>query len=203
MGKSVRMATLVLSLGILAGCASNAGLTGKDGGGWTRLVDDGRGLDNFTTVGEADWSNTNGALQATRGGKDPAYLLSRQSYRDLQLRVEFWASNDANSGIFLRCQSLTKLSEETCYEANIFDTRPDPSYGTGSIVRVARSPTPMPKAGGRWNTYEITMRGTHLTVVLNGQTTVDVDDARFASGPIALQWGAGTVRFRRVEIRSL
>jgi hypothetical protein len=32
----------------------------------------------------------------------------------------------------------------------------------------------MPKAGGRWNTYEITAKGSQLTVVLNGTRIVDV-----------------------------
>jgi hypothetical protein len=40
-------------------------------------------------------------------------------------------------------------------------------------------------------------------VVLNGVKTVDVEDSKFAGGPIALQWGAGTIKFRRVEIRTM
>ena len=58
-------------------------------------------------------------------------------------------------------------------------------------------------AGGRWNTYEITLQGSRLLVVLNGETTVDVEDSQFASGPFALQWGRGTMRFRSVEVRRL
>jgi hypothetical protein len=41
---------------------------------------------------------------------------------------------------------------------NIYDQRPDPSYGTGAIVNFAKV-EPMPKAGGKWNTYEITAKG--------------------------------------------
>ncbi|HEX7785995.1 MAG TPA: DUF1080 domain-containing protein, partial [Methylomirabilota bacterium] len=89
-----------------------------------------------------------------------------------------------------------------CYEANIFDQRPDPTYGTGAIVKVAKV-QPMPKAGGKWNTYDITLRGPRLVVVLNGVKTVDVQDSKLASGPIALQWGRGTIKFRKVEIKPL
>jgi len=39
------------------------------------------------------------------------------------------------------------------------------------------------------------------SLVLDGVTTVDVEDSKFASGPIGLQWGAGTIKFRKVEIR--
>jgi hypothetical protein len=41
-------------------------------------------------------------------------------------------------------------------------------------------------------------------VTLNGVTTVrDAEDAKFARGAIALQYGAGIVKFRNVKIRSL
>jgi hypothetical protein len=118
------------------------------------------------------------------------------------MRVEFWASHDANSGIFLRCADPTKITDKTCYEANIFDQRPDPSYGTGAIVNVAKV-EPMPKAGGQWNTYEITAKGSRLMLTLNGVKTVDVENSQLASGPFALQWGQGVIKFRKVQIRSL
>ena len=182
---------------LLAGCAGTSG-----SGGWTTLVDGSNGLDNFTRVGDANWSAGDGAIQASAGGKDPGYLVSKASYKDFALRAEFWASDDANSGIFLRCANPAVITDENCYEANIFDQRPDPTYGTGAIVKVAKV-DPMPKAGGKWNTYEITASGTRLVLVFNGIKTVDVEDAKLASGPIALQWGRGTIRFRKVEIKSL
>ena len=40
-------------------------------------------------------------------------------------------------------------------------------------------------------------------VVLNGRKTVDTHDAKLASGPFALQWGRGTVKFRKVEVKPL
>ena len=185
------------ALMLLASCT-----TMGDRGAWTTLFDGTRGMDNFTPVGEANWSMTDGALQATQGGKDPAYLVTKQSYTNFTMRVEFWASDDANSGVFFRCKDRTAISDETCYEANIFDQRPDPTYGTGAIVKVA-AVSPMPKAGGKWNTYEITARGPQLILVLNGVKTVEVQDSKLASGPIALQWGRGTIKFRKVEIRPI
>jgi hypothetical protein len=58
-------------------------------------------------------------------------------------------------------------------------------------------------AGGKWNTYEITLKGPQLTVRLNGTVTAQAEDSKLTSGPIALQYMAGTVRFRRVQIRRL
>ena len=187
----------VVALSLAATLAGCAGMRGS-----TVLVDGTRGLDNFSRVGDANWSGVDGAIQATAGGKDPAYLVTKNSYTDFVIRAEFWASDDANSGIFMRCQNPAVITDETCYEANIFDQRPDPTYGTGAIVKVAKV-DPMPKAGGKWNTYEITVRGKRLTLVLNGVKTVDVEDAKLASGPIALQWGRGTIKWRKVEVTPL
>jgi hypothetical protein len=83
---------------------------------------------------------------------------------------------------------------------NIFDQRPDPKYRTGAIVDVAE-PKVRIDTGGRWNSYAISARGPRLVVTLNGQQTVDVQDSKHPSGPIALQRGAGTVMFRNVRIR--
>jgi hypothetical protein len=38
---------------------------------------------------------------------------------------------------------------------------------------------------------------------MNGTKTVDVDDRKFARGPLALQYSAGTVKFKNVRIRTL
>ena len=195
--KKAALTLLAAAAVALGGCAQ-LGI-----GGWTTLVDGTKGLDNFNRVGEADWAGVDGAIQATKGGKDPAYLVTKNSYKDFEMRVEFWSSDDANSGVFVRCQNPNQITDENCYEANIFDTRPDPSYGTGAIVKVAKLNAPMIKAGGKWNTYEITAKGNRLTLVLNGVKTVDVEDSKLASGPFALQWGRGVIKFRKVDIRSL
>ena len=57
--------------------------------------------------------------------------------------------------------------------------------------------------GGKWNTIDITAKGTKLTVLINGMKMVDVNDTKHAKGNIALQYGAGTVKFRNVRLRTL
>lgn len=189
-------------VGLLAAVLSSCA-TGGGARGWASLVNGAEGLAHFNLVGQADWTAADGFIQAVQGGAEPAYLVSKDAYKDFKLRVEFWASDDANSGVFLRCQDPAKPTDETCYEANIFDQRPDPTYATGAIVQVAKIAQPAPKAGGKWNIYEITARGSRLVLVLNGKTTVDIQDTRHASGPFALQWVRGTIKFRKVEIKPL
>ncbi len=191
----------LLSLGLLFGGIAGAAAQAAENG-WTTLIDGTSGIENFNVVGEANWSATDGTIQATEG-PGAAFLVTKESYGDFELRAEFWVSDDANSGIYMRCQDGTTITDRTCYEANIFDQRPDLTFGTGGIVHIAPVAEPFPKAGGKWNTYEITVDGSHLMVTLNGVKTADVEDTQFARGPIALQWARGTVRFRNVQIRPL
>ena len=53
------------------------------------------------------------------------------------------------------------------------------------------------------NTYDITAQRARLVLKLNGTRTVDVQDRKFARGPIALQRTAGVVKFRSVRVRPL
>lgn len=180
----------------LAGCAS------LGGGAWTTLVHGPsiKNLDGYTALGTGNWSFVDGTLQGKGGNM--GYLVTRDSYTDFEIRAEFWADEDCNSGLFLRCQDRNKVTADNSYEVNIFDKRPDPSYGTGAIVNVSKV-SPMPKAANRWNTYEVKAQGDRLQVVLNGVQTADVRDARFKSGPLALQSAGGTIRFRKVQIRAI
>ena len=170
--------------------------------GWVTLIDGTEGMNNFNQLGNANWSGQMSAIQATEGS-GASFLVTKRSYSDFVLRVEFWASNDANSGIFLRCQDSANINDRNCYEANIFDQRPDPAYGTGGIVHIAPVEEPRPKAGDRWNVYKIILQNDHLVVELNGKRTVDVRDGQFSTGPFALQWGRGVMRFRKVEVMEL
>jgi Domain of Unknown Function (DUF1080) len=179
--------------------------------GWVTLFD-GKNFDKFNKIGDANWRIEDGVAVADKGN---GFLVTKDNYTDFQIRAEFWVESDSNSGIFIRCTDPNKIGADNAYEVNIWDARPDPTYGTGAIVNVAKV-DPMPHAAGKWNTYEITAKGSTFTVVLNGQKTVDgVQNSKLASGHIALQHGLGVkdangvpndkgvVKFRKVEIKPL
>jgi 3-keto-disaccharide hydrolase len=197
MTRSVLVSSL-LAIG-LAACSSpsdDAPRTAAMPGEWDTLFD-GTNLDRFERIGDANWQIVNDYVRADSGS---GYLVSDADYDNFDLSLEFWVDVEANSGVFLRCQDRTDVRDTNCYEVNIFDTRPDQTYRSGGIVHFA-APAAVVNTGGRWNAYEITADGPHLVVTLNGVKTVDVDDETYASGPIALQYGAGTVIFRNVRIR--
>lgn len=166
-----RPSLLALSLGLsvfaFAALHMPTSSISQTGDGWTQLFD-GKNLGDWSLVGETNWRVEDGAIVADKvTSKIAAHLVSKAKYKDFMIYAEFWASDDANSGIFLRCQDPTTITDRNCYEANIFDQRKDPTYGTGGIVHFAEV-NPMPKAGGKWNTYEITVKGRQITLVLNG-----------------------------------
>ena len=202
--KRHRLAVATIALA-LAACAQLR-ITGM---GWEALVDGDKGIENFNPLGDANWHPEGGMIVADKG--KAGFLVTKKSYGDFELRAEFYADTDTNSGIFIRCANPQKIGADTCYEVNIWDIRPEPKYGTGAIVDVAAVPVPIKNtAGGKWNTYEITAKGTQLTVKLNGVQTASVQDSKHASGPFALQMGPGVkgvqggpIKWRKVEIRPL
>lgn len=175
----------------------------QSGDGWIPLFDGKSIGDQWNQVGATNWRVEDGAIVADkRTSKEAAHLVSKTKYKDFQILVEFWASDDANSGIFIRCQDSEKITDKSCYEVNIFDQRKDPTYGTGGIVNFAEV-SPMPKAGGKWNTFEITVKGRQITVLLNGQKTVELSNGLFIDGPLTLQHGDGVIKFRKVAIKPM
>ena len=194
---------------LLAACSSMP--SWMPGSGWKTLIDGDKGLENFDRVGDANWRAQDGAIVADKAAGN-SYLVTKNAYKDFQIRAEFWADHNTNSGVFLRLQDRKKIGADNAYEVNIYDKRPGPEYGTAAIVNFAKVPVP-PKylAGGKWNTFEITAKGSNLVVVFNGEKTVDIQEGKFPQGPFALQFGnlapnnapGGAIKFRKVQIREL
>jgi hypothetical protein len=208
MKRLLGIVTALLVIGsAVFGCAQMSSMY-DSATGWTTLVDGEKGLDNFTRAGDANWRAEGGAIVADKG--KGGHLVTKKSYKDFQLKVEFWADPTTNSGIFMRCQDISKITDKSCYEANIFDMRADQTYATGGIVHFAKVLSPQ-KAGGRWNTYDITAKGTQVTVMLNGVKTAEMTHSQFVQGPIGLQFGnrppkgepGGSIKWRKVQIKEL
>jgi hypothetical protein len=210
-------AIAVLSVSLLVvlifALAGSSDLRGEPKGDWITILA-AKSLDNWNpTSGEPNWHLSGGMLvvdaydqcakQLIKLWCTPdGYLVYKSSYANLEIHAEFWVSHDANSGIFFRCSNPQIIRTDNCYEANIFDERPDQRYRTGGITLVAM-PSITINAGGRWNTYDIIAQGQHLTLTLNGKKTVDIEDSQHASGFIALQASGGLIKFRKVRVKTL
>ena len=98
---------LVTGLTVL-GCSPQ--MSGQGDAGWITLLDGSnpKTLDNWNRIGDANWRAEDGAIVADKG--KGGHLVSKNSYKDFQIRAEFWADHTTNSGIFFRI-SDPKLSD--------------------------------------------------------------------------------------------
>jgi hypothetical protein len=191
---------LVVALTV-AGCGH---MRGGDG---ITLIDGAKGMENWdVAMAPANWRGEDGAIQADKltGGKGASVLVSKQSFKDFELRVEFWAAEDTNSGVYLRAPNPKEVNTASgAYEVQIWDKNPNPKYATGSLVNVAEV-QPIYKAAGKWNTFEITARGAEITVKMNGVTTASIQDAKNTNaGRLALQFNGGPIKVRKLTVRAL
>lgn len=181
---------------------------------WVDLFD-GKTMKGWSPVGTATWTVTEGALSAnpsaqpqitTSDGKSASaagFLQSERAYSDFDLTAEFHSEKNTNSGIFVRCAAGQTISQNTCYEVNISDNHA--THPTGSIVGMHSTLPNRTVTAGKWSTMEISARGPHIVVKVDGTTVLDVKDAKFTTGAIALQAGGpngpGPIRFRNIRIR--
>jgi 3-keto-disaccharide hydrolase len=163
---------------------------------------DGNSLAGWQVNGDAQWAVENGEIVSA--GTGDGYLYSDAQFGDFELRAEFWVDATTNSGIYIRCQDRDNIHPDTCFELNIWDLHPKQEARTGSIVFKVMPPLAHVETIGRWNSYEVTARGSSLVVKVNGRLTATMDDADPAAGFIALQhWAEGTVKFRNIQLRPL
>ena len=146
-------------------------------------------------AGSSHWEAVDGLLTAC--GEPVGYLNSDQSYKNFVLSLEFRTAEEANSGVFVRSPK-----ETGGYEVQIWKQQPA-GYNTGAIVGTAKTARDYTFKPDQWNQLQITADGDHLVVVLNGETTLDIRDAKFPEGHIRLQYQQFPIAFRNIKIRAL
>jgi len=145
--------------------------------------------------GGSHWEVVDGLLVAC--GEPAGYLTSDESYKNFALSVEFKCAEDTNSGVFIRSPQ-----ENSGYEVQIWKDQPA-GYNTGGIVGTAKTSREFKFKANEWNLYNITADGDHLIVVLNGEATLDIHDAKFTYGNLRLQYQKFPIAFRNIKIRLL
>jgi len=131
-----------------------------------------------------------------------SFIMTKDSYKNFILELEFYPDKTINSGIFVRCKNYN-ISNTECYEMNIWDLNPNQTYGTGSVVTRA-SPAASVETINKWNTYKIENKENQLRVWVNGILTADILDDDLVEGYVGLQAAeTGTIKFRNVKITEL
>ena len=126
----------------------------------------------------AKWQVINGVLHG--GEPRGSWLVSDKEYSDFAMKWEFLLGERGNSGCGLRFPAQgdpafdgleLQMVAPKYYPPEM--TVP-PEELTGSLYR-AVAPKKQLLKEGEWNTYEVTLRGSHVRVVLNGEEVVNTN----------------------------
>ena len=127
-------------------------------------------------------ANTNAVWKVDGGvlhGSNPrgTWLMCEKEYGDFVLEFEFKLGETGNSGCALRSPMRGDPAFDGM-ELQMADFRYNPqakdSELTGGLYR-AVAPTKQVYRPTEWNRYQVTLKGTHLRVVLNGETIQDLN----------------------------
>jgi hypothetical protein len=203
---------------LISGCA-----TTQSERGFTSLFD-GQSLNGWKFVGNPaqTYYAKDGLLVCPANCTGDLY--TDREFSDFVLRLDFRVHPGGNNGIGIRTP-LGRPGEQMAFSAveiQILDDKAPkhanikPYQANGSIYGLAPAKGGAPNVGD-WNTYEITVRGRHYKIDLNGKNIVnaDLNDVRNPGllrqhpgmlrerGRIALLGHSSLVEFRNIRIKEL
>ena len=139
-----------------------------------------------------------------------------QTFGDFDLHVEFKVTRKANSGVFLRTAPNDPVNRG--FEVQVLDDHgKNPTKNScGAIYDVVTPMFNLSRPAGEWNSYDISVRGKLITVIMNGWKIVEADFSKLTTpvgkfpvayndlpleGNIAFQDHGGEVWYRNVMIK--
>ena len=146
------------------------------------------------------WKAVNRVLENNMPSSD---IVSEQKFTDFKLHIEFNVAPKSNSGVYLRGRYEIQIQDD-------FGKAPE-SHLIGGLYGFI---DPVENAGKRadeWQSYDITLLGRLVTVVLNGKTVIDnkeipgitggaLESREGEPGPLMLQGDHGKVLFRNITL---
>ncbi|MBL9079031.1 MAG: DUF1080 domain-containing protein [Planctomycetes bacterium] len=199
----------------LTAAEANALLAAHDADGFEPIFD-GRSLAGWQGAVD-DYEVAGGAIRCKQGRG--GVLFSARRYGDCDLRFEFRLPAGGNNGLAIRYPG----EGDPAYTGNEVQVLDDsaPQHATlqpwqyhGSVYGVAAAHRGYLRPVGQWNFQQVALRGTRVTVVLNGTTIVDADVAALptqlgerhtgkdrSEGFVGFCGHGSAVEFRAVQIR--
>ena len=160
----------------------------------------GKDLNGWTLTGPNQWTVVNGILSNPKPGSN---LVSKQTFGDFKLHAEFRYPKNGNSGLYLRGRYEVQIEDSGGMEPG--------NLHLGGVYGFLTPNEDVAKKPGEWQTYDITLVGRLVTVVLNGKTVIGraeipgitggaIDSNEGAPGPLLIQGDHSSVEFRKVVI---
>jgi len=192
-------------LGMLAAGVIRAGDDAKPEPGFTSLFN-GKDLSGWNIENKGKFSVKGGAIFLDRGS---GWLRSDKEYQDFELRLDFrFVSKGADSGIFVRANNEGNNWPEKNYQIQTMDNESIAAlYVTGlnrvTMKRDADLMRKVRKTGGEWQSYAITLKGSHAEICLNGALITIADGLSVHAGYVGLQGEGGQLEFKNIRIKEL
>ena len=174
---------------------------------WTapEALFNGKNLDGWEPIGDpakSHWVVKDGVLLNEARG---ANLRSTRKFKDFKLHFEVNCPENANSGFYLRGRYEVQLEYEPA------GTEPMERQMGSVYGRLAPS-SELPRAPGKWESFDVMLVGRTVTVARNGVTTIDgkeiagitggaLDADEGKPGPFYIQGDhTGGLKFRNITV---
>jgi hypothetical protein len=160
----------------------------------------GKDLSGWHATEANQWQVINGILTSPRAG---ANLVTDRTFTDFKLHVEFRYPKEGNSGVYLRGRYEVQVEDSRGMELS--------SEHLGGVYGFLTPNQDVARNPGEWQSFDITLVGRQVTVVLNGTTIICQQDIpgitggalssdERAPGPIMLQGDHNPIEYRKVVI---
>lgn len=160
----------------------------------------GTDLKGWHATGNNQWVAEGEILRSPKSGSN---LITDEKFRDFKLHIEFRYPEGSNSGVYLRGR----------YEVQIADSRVQVPVKDelGAVYGFLVPSEMMAKGPGQWQSYDITLIGRMITLVINGKTVITnqeipgitggaLDSNEGEPGPLQIQGDHGPIEFRNIII---
>ena len=146
------------------------------------------------------WVVKDGVLRSPKSG---ANIVSDRTFGDFKLHVEFRYPAESNSGVYLRGRYEVQVQDDLGHQPST-----DAIAGVYGFIEPSEVAAKRP---GEWQSYDITLIGRSVTVVLNGRRVIcdrdipgitggALDSDEGAPGPILLQGDHGPIEYRNIIV---
>ena len=212
--RSLLAATALLGLALVS-YADEA--PSKDG--WVNLLEGGDLTKHFTTKGNWMLDKEGVVKLEPRPGEKgwqryDAYLWAKKEYTDFEVEFEYKVEKGGNSGFYFH---VGKVADPVAngIEVQIYDSGGKAAdakltdHDSGGVIPGLPPMKNTAKAAGEWNKFQITCKGTKVTIRLNGEVVNEVDleheklKTRPKTGAIGFQDHGLPLWLRNIRVREV
>lgn len=172
------MKSLVKATIVVAACILSLSLTAADKDGFTTVFN-GKDFEGWAGPVE-NYEVVDGAIVCKKG--KGGTIFTKEEFGDFVVRLEFKVPSGGNNGLAIRYPGQGDTAYQGMCELQVLDEnydkvrgKLDPRQVHGSAYGMVAAKRGFQKPIGEWNQQEVTVKGSTIKVVLNGEVILDTD----------------------------